>query len=185
MEAVQQLKRQKGGETIATALERGLGSRQAIDKLTGKRGKYQTAAAAGLSQQMGLKGFDDKTMEAIRKGGTSAKEALEKLTAGASNAQKELAAKLFSGIQEGSVDKLMEVGVGGAAARAAGQLHDKQTTIKKEIEKLKPGEFAGDLGSPKGRHMELTKINKTLSEMLDAINKNGGPTPNPQEKVTK
>jgi hypothetical protein len=184
-EAAAALKKQPGAEAFATALERGLGTRGAVDKLTGKGRFKQTAAAAGLAQQMGLKGFDSKTMAAIRKGGTAAEDALKKLTEGASGAQTDMAKKLFEGIKSGDMKKLMEVGIGGAAARAAGQLHDKRTAVQDQMKKLKPGEFMGDLGSGKGRHMELTRINKTLSEMLDAIKKTGGVTDNPQDTPTK
>jgi hypothetical protein len=162
-----------GGEAMVAALQTGQRARGAVKKLTGRGRFRQAAAASALSRGLGLGDITKEDMRKIQKGGEAADKVLEDLTKGRTTAQKEMAKKLFEGIKAGDMKKLLEVGVAGAANRAQAGLHDKDKTLKAQLQKMKPGDVLGDLGSAKGRHLEATKTNEWLSKILDAINKGG------------
>jgi hypothetical protein len=160
----------KGGEHIVEALRGGLAAQQDIAAWE-KGGRGSTRAGVMLARGAGVQ-VTAEQLKVLRRGGAEAEKLTRKLTKGIDDTtQRQFAERTLTAMQGKMTDEkkqeLLKSALGSAGARAAGQLADPKKSLLARQRRMgvEAGHMAGDVGTLKGVHGELTRQTKLL-EMI-------------------
>lgn len=180
--AAAELKDVPGGEAIYTAMKAGWETKQAARKLVGTKRFEAIGAARALMLGLGTD-ISKEELKALQKDASGATR--DKILGRIQDEdQRKSARALLEGIKDNKLEKVLEGGLKSARVRAVAQSGDPDKGLQNQLKSgIKPGDWAGALGSPKGMHAELVQIRDTLkiiSKSKGITGKDGG-TDNPQE----
>lgn len=182
-----------GGEHIVAALRGGRQVSAIASALTGKSGKKEDAANAAnylLSGMMGGRHITPTEMKDIMAGGTQADATVQTVLQDIPKEKRKRVEEMLNEIKNKEPSKLLQIARDQETARAIGQgadpsknvLMDQASKIRGDIDVI------GQVGSPKGMHLELSRQTLILMQMRDSLEGVKGakdPTFNPKEKATE
>lgn len=170
--AAEMLRGYAGGEHIAAAISTGAGAR-ALTTQAMKGGQRAAGAASQMIAGLlgGGAGIDARDLRKLRTKPGSIDEIEKGLIKDRhTDAQRRNLRQMLEGLREGNQEKIMEVGLKSAGARAVGIMGK----TKDPILGAEAGALTGRMGSRAGMHIELGRQTKLLESILLNLGKEKG-----------